>query len=959
MAENKDFDAPGRTGNKPRAQSGKNADNLSNYVFGKVQPQAIPLEEAVLGALMLDREALPVVMDILRPDSFYLESHQVIYRAAMKLFERSNPVDILTVTEELRKSGDLEKAGGAYYLVELSNRIASAANIEYHARIIAQKHIQRELIRVSTLTIRDAYEDTTDVFNLLDEAEKGLFAITQNNLSRSFESMGNLSSRVLKQIEELSRKADGLTGVPTGFTDLDRLTSGWQPSDLVILAARPGMGKCLGRGTRVLLFNGQLKAVEDIQIGDLLMGDDSQPRKVLSLARGREKMYWVRQETGVDYRVNESHILCLKQNRPENPQQTGEILEITVRELRAQTPAFRAQCKGYKVAVEFPEQPAALPPYFFGLQLGAALRPAALKSIPQPAAAGVACAEWVGSPAGLSDDSLQEAADCAAEILPQACLVNSRARRLELLAGLLDACGRLSESSAGFEIANLPEPTARQIKLLCDSLGFRTRLLPGAFGWTIGLAGELREIPLKIHPVPEIACASDWRQTAIRLEYDGVDDYFGFEIDGNGRFLLEDMTVTHNTAFVLAMALNAAKDFQKPVALFSLEMANTQLVQRLISMESEIAGSKMRNGKLEDYEWQQLQTTVERLSNVPIFIDDTPGINIFELRAKCRRLKMQHDIQLVIIDYLQLMTGVTENNRGGNREQEIAGISRALKNMAKELSVPVIALSQLSRAVESRGGTKRPQLSDLRECVTGDTLVTLADGSTIPVRALVGSQPVVQAYDTARSLFCAATAEIVWETGIKQVFEVRLEGGRSVQATAGHRFLGPQGWQTVEALRAGELLALAPDAAGTPENALVWAAILDIRPLGEAPVYDLTVPGPHSWIANGIVSHNSGAIEQDADIVSFIYRPEYYQIMEDENGQSLKGIAEIIIAKHRHGALDTIRVKFTEQFAKFGNLDDPMFGGLDEPFGNPFVSGGGGGGLTISSRMNAEEETPF
>ncbi|MEY3249686.1 MAG: hypothetical protein RL742_1729, partial [Bacteroidota bacterium] len=317
--------------------------------------------------------------------------------------------------------------------------------------------------------------------------------------------------------------------------------------------------------------------------------------------------------------------------------------------------------------------------------------------------------------------------------------------------------------------------------------------------------------------------------------------------------------------------------------------------------------------------------------------------------------------QLVIIDYLQLMTGVTDNNRGGNREQEIAGISRALKNMAKELSVPVIALSQLSRAVESRGGTKRPQLSDLRECVTGDTLVTLADGRTVPVRDLVGSQPVVQAYDTARSLFCTATADLVWETGIKPIFEVSLADGRSVQATANHRLLGAQGWKTVENLRAGDLLALAPDPAGSrpegAENAPVWEAIQDIRPLGEAPVYDLSVPGPHSWIANGIVSHNSGAIEQDADIVSFIYRPEYYQIMEDENGQSLKGIAEIIIAKHRHGALDTIRVKFTEQFAKFGNLDDPMFGGLEEPLGGPFTSGGGG--LTISSRMNTDTDTPF
>jgi replicative DNA helicase len=492
--------------NNPTRQ---NAEGLSNYVFGKVQPQALPLEEAVLGALMLDREALPVVMDILRPDSFYLEAHQHVYRAVIKLFERSNPVDLLTVTEELRKAGTLEAVGGAYYLVELTNRVASAANIEFHARIIAQKHIQRELIRVSTGIIKDAYEDTTDVFDLLDDAEKGLFGITQNNLSRSYESMDTLASKVLKQIEELSGKADGLTGVPTGFTDLDRLTSGWQPSDLIILAARPGMGK---------------------------------------------------------------------------------------------------------------------------------------------------------------------------------------------------------------------------------------------------------------------------------------------------------------TSMVLAMTLNAAKDFAKPVALFSLEMASTQLVSRLISMEAEIEGQKMRNGKLEDWEWQQLQKTVDQLSKVPVFIDDTPGINIFELRAKCRRLKMQHNIQLVIIDYLQLMTGSSEG-KNTNREQEISGISRALKNMAKELSVPVIALSQLSRAVETRGGSKRPQLSDLRE---------------------------------------------------------------------------------------------------------------------------------------------SGAIEQDADIVSFIYRPEYYGILEDEEGQSLKNIAEFIVAKHRHGALDTVKVKFMDKFAKFTNLDDPTFSGLDMSMAGPMTPTG----TTLPSRMN-DEDIPF
>ncbi|MEI6408435.1 MAG: replicative DNA helicase [Bacteroidota bacterium] len=927
---------------KTRAnRSGGTGDNLSNYVFGKVQPQAIPLEEAVLGALMLDREALPIVMDILRSESFYLEAHQHIYRAVIKLFERSNPVDLLTVTEELRKSGDLDKIGGGYYLVELTNRVASAANIEYHARIIAQKHIQRELISMSTRTIKDAYEDTTDVFDLLDEAEKGLFAITQNNLSRTFESMSTLSGKVLKQIEELSGKVDGLTGVPTGFTDLDRLTSGWQPSDLIILAARPGMGK---------------------------------------------------------------------------------------------------------------------------------------------------------------------------------------------------------------------------------------------------------------------------------------------------------------TSLILAMTLNAAKDFNKGVALFSLEMANTQLVSRLISMEAEIPGSKMRSGKLEDYEWQMLQSTVEKLSQIPVFIDDTPGINIFELRAKCRRLKMQHDIQLIIIDYLQLMTGASESNKGGNREQEIAGISRALKGMAKELAVPVIALSQLSRAVETRGGNKRPQLSDLREsgCLTGDTLITDArTGARITIKELADHGQLTDFYALgmdAQLRISAHKMSKAFYSGRKQIFELTMWSGRKIKASANHPFYKLEGWTALENLAVDDRISMPREVAipyptnplteteltllahligdgcilpkqpyhytsadwanieivndaaqrlfgieakivqqknwwhaylpspyrlthkvkhpitlwydglgldrvrsydkrlpsklfecsdeliahflkhlwatdgniswktsgenrkkspaiyygttspvlaeqvqhlllrlgiqssiriskkgayrashnihidgkdnqerfltkvgcygnrgaeipamltalaeieGNPNNDVIpkevwntvinaskekfeyswrsfseklgmsyagstlfksgvsrermqrieaflpdtpiqnlahsdlyWDKIKSIEPLGEEDVFDATVPGVHNFVANDFIVHNS--IEQDADIVGFIYRPEYYGILEDETGVSLKGVAEVIIAKHRHGALDSVRLKFTDTFAKFGNLDDPAFAGLNDPLTGPFQPSV----ITRQSRMN-DEDIPF
>jgi replicative DNA helicase len=467
--------------NERRGRATYPAPNSSG--LGKLPPQAIDLEEAVLGALMLEKDALSSVIDILKPEVFYVDKHQRIFHAIHHLFEKSSPVDILTVTAQLRQQGELEMIGGAYYITELTNRVASAANIEFHSRIIIQKFIQRELIRISTEVIQSAYEDTTDVLDLLDKAEKNLFEIAQNNLRRDSRKMDDLLHETLKEIEALKDKKDGLTGVASGFTDLDRMTSGWQKSDLVIIAARPAMGK---------------------------------------------------------------------------------------------------------------------------------------------------------------------------------------------------------------------------------------------------------------------------------------------------------------TAFVLSCARNAAVDFDKPVVVFSLEMSSVQLVNRLISGETEIEQEKIRKGTLEEWEWQQIHSKIGRLEQAPLIIDDTPALNIFEFRAKCRRLKSQHDIQLIIIDYLQLMQGKGDGKGGGNREQEIGSISRALKSVAKELNVPVIALSQLSRAVENRpGGSKRPMLSDLRE---------------------------------------------------------------------------------------------------------------------------------------------SGSIEQDADMVLFLYRPEYYGLTEDENGNATHGVGEIIIAKHRNGETGTVRLKFVGKYVKFTDLDGGMDG---------------------------------
>ncbi|MEY4903436.1 MAG: hypothetical protein RLZZ292_1251, partial [Bacteroidota bacterium] len=808
--------------NQTRKQGG---NELSNYVFGKVPPQALALEEAVLGALMLDKDALTTILDALRPESFYIEAHQNIYRAMLKLFERSQPIDLLTVGEELKKMGVIDKIGGPFYLVELTNRVASAANIEYHARIIAQKHIQRELIRVSTKVITDAYEDTTDVFQLLDDAEKGLFNITQNNLNRGAESMGALSSKLLKQLEELSKKEDGLTGVPTGFTALDRVTSGWQPSDLIIVAARPGMGKCLGKGTKVLMFDGSFKKVEDIEVNELLMGDDSTPRRVLSLARGSERMYWVRQNRGMDYRVNESHILSLKRSRNEGKHKQGDVLDITVKEYLEKSTKWKSNYKGYKVEVEFEAKPLLIAPYFLGLWLGdgSSAKPEIATTDAEivnylsvfAEEKGLRLNEYAvvdkcpmysltGGERGHKGYSLKselrELNVLQNKHIPQEYLVNSTENRLALLAGLIDTDGHYLIQSNGYEITQKNKRLAENIKFLCDTLGFRTsfnakRATIKSIGYEsevyrVRIYGDINRIPVRLKRKEASPWKSpvDWQVTGIKIEDDGIGDYYGFEIDGNRRFLLEDMTVTHNTAFTLSLARNAAVDFGKPVAMFSLEMSNIQFVQRLIASEAQISGSKLRTGKLEDHEWKNLHNAVEKLSEIPIFIDDTPGINIFELRAKCRRLKTQHDIQMIIIDYLQLMTGGPEGGKNnGNREQEISAISRALKGLAKELSVPVIALSQLSRAVETRGGSKRPQLSDLRECVTGDTRIALADGSWRTIADCVGEHLDVLTLDQETLKITTQQTDLIWEVGTKPVYEIQLTSGRRIKASAEHR----------------------------------------------------------------------------------------------------------------------------------------------------------------------------
>ncbi len=475
--------------------------DLGNLVFGRITPQARELEEAVLGAVMLEKDKLAQVLEIIQsPECFYETAHQKIYAAIRRLFDTSVPVDLLTVTEELRKSGDLETIGGAYYLTRLTMNVVTSAHVEAHARIVMEKYVMRELIRISGDIIGEAYNEGSDVFDLLDKAESGLYEITDKHLRKNFKSLPDVLVETVKEIEFAKNNQSDVTGVPTGFIALDRLTAGWQKNALIIVAARPAVGK---------------------------------------------------------------------------------------------------------------------------------------------------------------------------------------------------------------------------------------------------------------------------------------------------------------TAFCLNLAMNAAmnSDQPYPVAFFSLEMGAGELVKRMLAAQTEVSMDAITKGRMQEHEFVQMTQRMTRLSAAPIFLDDQAALNIFELRAKARRLKQRHNIQMIIIDYLQLMQA--DINKGGNREQEISKISRDLKSLAKELEIPIIALSQLNRSVESRKESKVPQLSDLRE---------------------------------------------------------------------------------------------------------------------------------------------SGAIEQDADMVMFLYRPEYYGINNDEMGQAIEGETHIHIAKNRSGQTDTVKVRFIKEYQKFVDLDDGSgFYSGAMPGSNPFAGMRGGG----------------
>ncbi len=703
------------------------------------------IERAVLSTIIFDPAEYEEIASQLKPEDFYHPFHQKLFIAMEELFRADMPIDEEFLREKLSSKKQFDEV--AFLDILGANPLS---NTQAYIKEIKAKSQKRALVGLATEIKKLTVEEDMPAADVMDAVESKLYSITSEGSTQDFRESEEMALSTIEYIKKMKERGNSmLIGVDTGFKELNRMTSGFGEGDLVIVAARPSMGKCLGKGTRVLMYDGTLKRVEDVKTGDLLMGDDSTPRRVLSIARGREMMYWVRQNKGVDYRVNESHILSLKRSRNEGGHTHGDVLNISVRDYIKKSDKFKSNYKGYKVSVEFPRKSVPIEPYFLGIWLGdgrcSDVRVATedkevveyLENYAAKLGLMLTLYECSGKcpmyaitngrhvdPNGSFSlqKMLRELGLIENKRIPHSYIANSSDIRLELLAGLVDSDGYYDDEHHVIEITQKRKELAEDIKFLADTLGFRASLVEKrasirsrgfeSLVYRVRIVGDLEKIPVRIERKRPRArkTGREVKHTGIRVEADCVDDYYGFTLDGNNLFLLEDMTVTHNTAFTLNMALKALESGDG-VAFFSLEMPAEQLVLRLLSAKTSIALQDLRVGNLTDEEWTRLSEAVDWLSSQKLFVDDEGSINIHQVRAKLRKLKAHHpEIKLAMIDYLQLM------NSGSNkdRHQEVSEISRGLKMLARELEIPIVALSQLNRSLESRAD-KRPMLSDLRE----------------------------------------------------------------------------------------------------------------------------------------------------------------------------------------------------------------------------------------------------
>jgi replicative DNA helicase len=494
---------------------------------------------------------------------------------------------------------------------------------------------------------------------------------------------------------------------------------------------------------------------------------------------------------------------------------------------------------------------------------------------------------------------IQAGTPAAANAAYYARIVGERA----LLRRLIGVAGEIAEM--GYDLPDDVTSTLDRAETLVFEIA--DRRLSGSL---VGIPSALQETLAQLEALFE----RDGVATGVPSGYVDLDDLLlGFQ--PSNLIVVAARPGQGKTSFALGAASHVALETRRPVVFFSMEMGYLELTQRLLAAEAGVNSRLLRTGRIPEGDWTKISHAVGRLAEAPLYIDDNPHLTVMEMRAKTRRLKAVHgDLGLVVVDYLQLMS---TTRRSENRQVEVSELSRGLKILARDLDTPVMALSQLNRSLEYRAD-KRPMLADLREsgCLTGDTRLLRADtGAEITLAELVrtGAHHVpVWSLDTTRRLI-PATLTHAFPSGTKPVYRLRLASGRELRATANHQFHTVDGWEPLGRLVAGDRLAVPADGLAPATSQVAWDPIAAIDALGEESVFDATVVGTHNFIANGVVAHNS--IEQDADVVAFIYRDDAYNPESSD-----KGTAEVIVAKHRNGPTGKVRLAFVEHLTRFANL---------------------------------------
>lgn len=682
----------------------------------RTPPQDIAAEQSVLGAMMLSRDAIADVVEQLREADFYRPAHGVIYDVILSLYGRGEPADAVTVAAELGKSGEIGRIGGATYLHTLVSLVPTAANAGYYARIVKERAILRRLVEAGTRIVQMGYGGEGEVDDIVDRAQSEVYEVTDRRTSEDYLPLRELMDGALTEIEAISNRGGQLVGVPTGFAELDALTNGLHPGQLVILAARPALGKALALDTPIPTPAGW-STMGALRPGDLVFDEAGRTTEVVAVSETwhHRPCYRLTFSDGSSIVADEEHEWLTRGVRRGGHlpavRTTGRIL-ATLRTSAGQ-PAHRI----YPCApLEMPDADVDVAPYALGAWWGARARRPDHRGHPdiEPEIAMRAEDSWP-----LRGGALTR--------IPASYLRASQAQRRELLAGVLDAAGSVTRSG-DVRVATTSAELAVDLHDLVSSLGypcsFVVERVPGSpahaaaaavvtFRSTDEVFGLHRKALLHKERTASRTEPFHPGRLIVRIEPVPSVPVRCIQVSSPRHLYLAgpSMIPTHNSTLALDVARSASIRNGLTSVIFSLEMGRNEILMRLLSAESQVALHHMRSGNMSDNDWTKLAARMGTVSEAPLFIDDSPNLTMMEIRSKCRRLKQRHDLRLVIVDYMQLMTS---GKKVESRQQEVSEFSRSLKLLAKELDVPVIAVSQLNRGPEQRTD-KRPMLADLRE----------------------------------------------------------------------------------------------------------------------------------------------------------------------------------------------------------------------------------------------------